>query len=150
MEKITSLVSRIKGHRVYLDTNSLIYFIEKNSEFFSVISPIFELIGTSEIFAYSSELTLTEILTKPIRDKHIQVIESYTELLFDEELITLICTSRNTFLLAAKISAELSLRTPDAIHMASAVERECRFFITNDKKIKSYNNTEVLYVSDFP
>lgn len=40
------------------------------------------------------------------------------------------------------------MKTPDAIHIAVAVENHCDFFITNDKKIRSYGNVQVIQVSD--
>lgn len=40
------------------------------------------------------------------------------------------------------------MRTPDAIHFASAMGNHCRWFITNDKEIKSHGAVTVVQISD--
>lgn len=61
------------------------------------------MIGTGDIQAFTSEFTLTEILIKPMRDKELNMIELYTDFLFDDDIFTLTKTTRNIFLSAAKI-----------------------------------------------
>lgn len=149
MGSLKSVLSELQWCRVYFDTNPLIYFVEQNTTLFSVVSPIFDMIGTGDIQAFTSEFTLTEILIKPMRDKELNMIELYTDFLFDDDIFTLTKTTRNIFLSAAKIGGLSWLRTPDAIHMASALENECQFFITNDRKIHSQKWISVLYISDY-
>lgn len=148
MDKIGPLLKRLRGCRVYFDANPIIYFIEQNADFADAVTPIFELLGEGAILAYTSEFSLTEILIKPIRDELPDVIHAHKELLLDPELFTLTKATRETFLQAAQLGGKLSMRTPDAIHVASALENHCQFFITNDKKIKSHGGVTVVYVSE--
>jgi predicted nucleic acid-binding protein len=69
-------------------------------------------------------------------------------MLLDPELFTPTKTNRDTYFRAAELGGKTGMRTPDAIHLASAMESPCQSFITNDRKIKSYGNVSVVYVSD--
>jgi uncharacterized protein len=142
-------INKLRGSRVYFDVNPIIYFIEQNTQFAEAVTPVFEMIGDGSIVAYTSELSLTEILIKPIRDNLNQVIQAHKELLLDPELFTLISLNQDTFLLAAELGGKLSMRTPDAIHMASAIESKCKYFVTNDKGIKSTGDVSVVQIGDF-
>jgi predicted nucleic acid-binding protein len=142
-------INKLRGSRVYFDVNPIIYFIEQNTQFAETVTPVFEMIGDGSILAFTSELSLTEILIKPIRDNLNQVIQAYKELLLDPELFTLISPNQDTFLLAAELGGKLSMRTPDAIHMACAIESKCKYFITNDKGIKSTGDVTVVQIGDF-
>jgi uncharacterized protein len=142
-------INKLRGSRVYFDVNPIIYFIEQNTQFAETVTPIFEMIGEGSIVAFTSELSLTEILIKPIRDNRNQVIDAHKELLLDPELFTLISPNQDTFLLAAELGGKSSMRTPDAIHMACAIESKCKYFITNDKGIKSTADVIVVQMSDF-
>ena len=139
-------INKLRGSRVYFDANPIIYFIEQNTQFTEAVTPIFEMIGDGSILALTSELSLTEVLIKPIRDNRIQVIQTHKELLLDPELFTLISPDQDTFLLAAELGGKLSMRTPDAIHMACAIESKCKYFITNDKGIKSTGGVTVVQI----
>lgn len=142
-------INKLRGSRVYFDVNPIIYFIEQNIQFAELVTPVFELIVDGSIVAFTSELTLTEILIKPIRDNLNQVIQAHKELLLDPELFTLISPNQDTFLLAAELGGKSSMRTPDAIHMACAIESKCKYFITNDKGIKSTADITVVQIGDF-
>jgi uncharacterized protein len=141
-------IKRLRGSRVYFDVNPIIYFIEQNTQFSDAVTPVFEMIGDGSIVAFTSELSLTEILIKPIRDNLNLVIQAHKELLLDPELFTLVSPNQDTFLLAAELGGKSSMRTPDAIHMACAIESKCKYFITNDKGIKSIDGLTVVQVAE--
>jgi predicted nucleic acid-binding protein len=149
MAKISTLLKHLQGARVYFDVNPIIYFIEQNGDFFEPVAPIFEMLGEGTLMAFTSELSLTEILIKPTRQKQHKVIDTYKDLLLDPQLFTLTKVGRETFLQAAQLGGSLGMRTPDAIHLASAMENQCKYFITNDKKIRSHGGVRVALISDY-
>ena len=79
MAKINILLKRLRGARVYFDVNPVIYFIEQNDDFFAPVAPIFHMLGEGSLMAFTSELSPTEILTKPIQDKRPKVIDTYKD-----------------------------------------------------------------------
>ena len=49
---------------------------------------------------------------------------------------------------AARLRATHSLRTPDAIQMATALQAGASFFLTNDRRLRSIEGMTVLVVAD--
>jgi predicted nucleic acid-binding protein len=143
-----TIFERIKQQKVYFDTNPLIYYIEGHEAFFDVVLPFFEMIGRNEIVACTSEFTLAEILIKPMRENLQDTVDAYQGLLVESGYFTLLSANVKTFIQAAAIGGATGMRTPDAIHLAVALENECAFFITNDRKIKSVGKLEVIYLSN--
>ena len=50
--------------------------------------------------------------------------------------MTVVPVTRDILRDAAHVRGELGMKLPDAIHVATARERECKVFITNDKGIR--------------
>ncbi|MBJ6609810.1 MAG: type II toxin-antitoxin system VapC family toxin [Candidatus Thiothrix moscowensis] len=142
------MLAQLKGKSVYFDTNPFIYFVEGHEIFFDAVKPLFEMIDRDEITACTGELTLTELLIKPCRDGTHDIIAEYEGLLLHSGYFSVFGLSMTTFLKAARIGGETLMRTPDALHMAMALENSCDFFITNDKRIRSYQGVTVIQVHD--
>lgn len=149
MKDIASLVDRMQDRRVYFDTNAIIYFIEQNPQFYSVVLEIFTLIGSNGIAALTSQFTLTELLIKPMREAHAALIQNIKDLLLDPEFFTLTAISESLFIKAAETGAAHGLRPADAIQFASALENHCHFFVTNDARFNSVGGLEVVPLSEY-
>jgi predicted nucleic acid-binding protein len=50
--------------------------------------------------------------------------------------------------LAAELRARYNLRTPDALHIACAIDTGCDAFLTNDTGIKRVNEIRILVLDD--
>ena len=149
MRDISALIGRMRGRRVYFDTNAIIYFIEQSPPLYSVVLKIFKLIGSDDISALTSEFTLIEILLKPMRERQVALIQNIKDLLLDREFFTLTATCESLFIKAAETGAEHGLRPADAIQLASALENHCHYFVTNDARFKSVGGLEVVFLSDY-
>ena len=42
MGTIAATLERLHGHKVYLDTNVFIYFLDRNPDYFSLVAPIIQ------------------------------------------------------------------------------------------------------------
>lgn len=49
---------------------------------------------------------------------------------------------------AARLRAKYNLRTPDALHVATALQTNCNAFLTNDLGLKRVNEIVVLVLDD--
>ncbi|MCD5406922.1 MAG: hypothetical protein LRZ99_04455 [Desulfotomaculum sp.] len=56
-----------KYDRIAIDTNSFIYLLEKNNEYFKMCREIFYSIEKGSYHGVTSILLLTEVLTKPLK-----------------------------------------------------------------------------------
>jgi len=124
------------GAIVYLDTNVVIYLTEGNAAFKSSIEHVFLAIEQAQARVVTSELTLTEALVKPLRDQNHAVLQAYDDL-FDH-LIEMIPIDRQVLYLSATLrAASPKQKTPDAIHVATAITIDASVFISGDMGIKN-------------
>ncbi len=105
---------------VYVDTAIVIYSIEKFPSYFPLLEPLWQKLQAGTIQVATSEITLLETLVMPIRQSNTDLIRHYkTALLFSE--INLIPVSQAILRSAATLRAQTNLKTPDAIHVATAL-----------------------------
>ena len=62
------IVENIQGSRIYLDTNVFIYALEAYPEYELSLNSLFSAIDSGKLTAVTSELTLAEVLIKPMID----------------------------------------------------------------------------------
>jgi predicted nucleic acid-binding protein len=101
-------------------------------------------IDERRIDAVTSEITLAECLVKPFAEKNIGAVEAYNAFLSQRSGFPVIPISREILISAAKLRAEIGLKLPDAIHLATAEWSRCSAFVTNDRRIKSGNGMRVI------
>jgi predicted nucleic acid-binding protein len=132
---------------VYLDTSPVIYSVEKFPEYVPLLAPLWLKLQTGEIEIVSSELILMETLVLPLRNSNSILINAYEQLLFSSEM-RLIPISQSILRQAANLRATTSLKTPDAIHAATALSINCNQFITNDKGFRNIPGLPVVILSE--
>ena len=116
---------------VYLDTNSVIYTVEKHPAFGPLLQPLWPAAQTKTIEVVSSELTLMEVLVGPLKNGDRVLKQAYEQALFSTDL-RLILITHTILREAAYLRATTKLRTPDAIHAATALDAGCVLFVSND------------------
>jgi predicted nucleic acid-binding protein len=120
------------GSKVYVDSVVLIYTLQVNPTFFSLLEPMWERLQTHDVTIISSELTIPEVLFSAVRTGDQNLLSIYENLLFRSN-IDLIPISREILLMATELRVKHRLKTPDAIHAATSLSANCQRFITNDK-----------------
>ena len=133
--------------KVYIDTVVAIYSVEWNPEYFELLQPLWLKFQSEEIELISSELILMETLVLPVRNEDSLLINAYEELFLSEPM-QLIPIDRSILRQAANLRATNSIKTPDAIHAATAMAVNCDLFITNDKGFRNLNNLPVVVLSE--
>jgi len=131
-----------------LDTSPFVYWLEENQKYFDVSKRIFDLVEERKTKVVTSTLTLTEALVLPYRMKDWQrvyrihaVLATYPHL---EWLPPTVDIARR----AAQVRAEFNLRTPDAIHAATALMNGATAFITNDPIFRRVPSLGVLLLDE--
>lgn len=128
---------------IYLDTNIFIYFFEENPYYADHIEKLLNKISDQDATIISSTLLLSELLVSPYRTKNkhlIQVYQDLDQILTNLELISL---DKNISQQAALLRAKYKIRTPDAIHLATAITKQANIFITADQKLKKIKEIPV-------
>jgi predicted nucleic acid-binding protein len=138
------LRQRLKGRRVYFDANVFIYLMEGYAKLEASLSAIRDSIHNREARIFTSELTLCEVLVPAFRSERTELLKLYRQFIEESGAFELVPTSRETYVRASLIRAQLGLKTPDAVHMATALEAECSVFVTNDKPLKAPKSMEII------
>ena len=124
------------GAVVYLDANILIYLTEGETVQKAALRPLMAGFEAAAARIVTSDLSFTEVLVQPIRQRDQTLIEAYERLL--TVLVEALPVSRQVLWLAAKLrAASPAQRTPDAIHVATATLAGADVFVTGDRGIKN-------------
>ena len=126
---------------VYLDTNVFIEMYETRSVASTLIWDTVGNAKVSGVHFISSELTLAEILVKPIKSAHSsknwQQVIDYRQALSDKPGFQKIVPVTSDILYSAASIRALTkgVKLPDAIHLATAIIHKCNFFLSNDREL---------------
>ena len=131
---------------VYVDTAPVIYSIEPHPDYSLLVQPLWEKLHANDITIVSSELLWLETLVGPMKNKNQPLIKLYTELLTNN--IRLIPIDEVILKRSAELMATSSLKTPDAIHAATALIYGCTLFLTNDAGLRKVPGLTTIVLKD--
>ena len=114
---------------IYLDSCLVIYLVEKNKSYYHQVKSA---IASADAAIVSSPLVKMECLVGAFKRQDLQLQAEFKE--FFESVINLALTDE-VFTLAAKKRAEYRVKTPDALHLATAEYHGCSAFWTNDNRL---------------
>ncbi|HET6569120.1 MAG TPA: type II toxin-antitoxin system VapC family toxin [Rhodothermales bacterium] len=141
------LIERLAGRRTYLDANVLIYSFEGPPNVAGELQRLFGAVAQGHLNVVTSELALAEMLVKPLREQKSQQADRYLTTLQPRPHFDVHPVTRAILVEAARLRAASKLKLPDAIHAATAQFTGCEVFLTNDQRIKSLPDIEVIQLS---
>jgi predicted nucleic acid-binding protein len=140
----------LRQHSVIaLDTSVFIYHFEDHPQYRDITTVVLDAVSRGECRAIVSELSLMELIVRPLRMELQDVADEYEALLSHFPHLTLEPVTRAVVLKAAAIRAGYGLRTPDAMIIASAVVRNATLVITKDIQWKRVREVAVACLDDF-
>ena len=122
----------LTNNKVYLDSCCLIYLLE-DVPFFSERMRRF-LAGHTDAVLCVSPLVRLEVLVKPLSDESLGLVSDYEEFLREQHWLPI---GDRVFGLALQLRASHRIKTPDALHLATALHHGCLEFWTNDDRLKT-------------
>lgn len=134
--------------RLYIETAPRIYYVEEHPTYIATMDTIIEAVNVRPIAAVSSVITLTEVLLQPIKAGKTIVAQQYRDILLDSGQFELLPITAQIAERAADLRARYNLRTPDALHVATALDAGCDAFLTNDRGIKRVTEIRVLVLDE--
>jgi predicted nucleic acid-binding protein len=135
---------------IALDTALFIYYIEENQTYLPLVASIFEEVAGGRREVVTSSLTLLEVLVVPFRAGNLALAERYEAYLSRSRRVRLVDIGRPQLRMAAQLRAlHPSLRTPDALQLATALAAGCRTFVTNDRDLPAVPGLDVLQLRSY-
>ena len=137
-----------QGGEVGIDANILIYSVETQEPYWTLLQPLWDAARVGKITLVCSELIILEALVMPLRAQDTELINAYSQILSSRE-VRLVPITPAVLLTAAQLRAGIpGVRTPDAIHAASALQENLPLFLTNDPGFQRVPSLQVILLSD--
>jgi predicted nucleic acid-binding protein len=133
---------------VYVDANAIIYRVERIEPYLSASAPLWDALDQGTVQVETSELTLLEVLVKPLRDGNATLVALLRAVLLGTAGLHCLPVSLQVLELAADLRAQYGLKTPDAIHAATAQVLGCACFVTNDVGFRRVPALPVVVLSE--
>ena len=118
--------------RAYVDTCLLIYWVEDSSPLAQAAKAWVARQHDARLCV--SPLVRLEVLVKPTRAGDAALVQVYEKVLIDQEWLAI---GDEVFAHALALRAHHGLKTPDALHLATALHHGCTEFWTNDDRLKA-------------
>lgn len=133
---------------VYMDACIVIYLVEQKHEHWHTLQQQVEHYVDQGHQFVVSELTRMECLTQPLRQKNALLHEAF-EHFFNCNTHVITDLKRPVFDLATQLRANHSLKTPDALHLATAIHHGCHEFWTNDHRLQKAASNHLQVINIF-
>lgn len=134
--------------RVYLDACTIIYLVEAASPFHEIArTRIVGLLRDQRSLLMTSHLSRLECRVGPLRARDSALLERY-EQFFSRRRVTIAEVSGSVIDLATDLRVKYELRTPDAIHLATALVETSDVFVTGDKTFARCGEIHIEVLTD--
>ena len=138
----------LRGHRrVAIDANVLIALFEDPTRRGEVAARLLDAFETGEAEGLAASIVLTEVLAGPARAGDVAGFELLADELRSASL-KYVAISAEIATDAAWYRATRSIAFADALHLASARAAGATAFVTNDRRIRSVPQLDVIQLDD--
>ena len=120
--------------RLYLDASAIIYAVESVPPFRDlVVARIAQAVQSGDVL--TSQLSRLECRVKPLRDGDRLLLQRFEDF-FTRQGVTVAHLSPAVVDRATELRARTGFRTPDALHLATAIEHGADVFLTGDNRLE--------------
>jgi predicted nucleic acid-binding protein len=133
---------------VYVDTNAVIYHVERIEPYRTAAESLWTDLDAGKAQVATSDLSLLEVLVKPLREGNSFLVALYRTVLLGTVGLQCLPITRQVLETAARLRADHNLKTPDAIHAATALQAGCASFVTNDAGFRRVPSLPVAVLSE--
>ena len=147
-------IERLRGvlqhhRRIALDSAIFIYQLEANPKYVALSDIVFLWLAQQTSRAVTATITLTEILVPHYRNLDQQLVDDFYGLLSTYPNLEWISIDLEVADIGARVRARHNLRTPDALHAATALHSRATALVTNDTVFRRVHGFEAIVLDDF-
>lgn len=125
-----------------------VYHFEANEEFGPAAGRLLQAAETGRCRLVCSILTLLEILVVPKRTGQEELCRRYREVFQSFPNLTVLALETQIAEIASDLRARRSVRTPDAIHIATAIRAGAAAFVSGDGRLSSVQEIRILRLDE--
>jgi predicted nucleic acid-binding protein len=135
---------------IFIDTAPVIYHIEAHPEYGPLMKDIVKRIQSGNLIAYTTVVTITEVLPKPVSLHKEELVQQFIEFFKKGENINLLEISSDIAEGAGRLRGKYEfLKTIDALQISASISVKADAFLTNDIKLKNINENNIIVLKDF-
>ena len=129
--------------RIYLDASAIIYIVEAESVFHAAaVRAIARFRSDPQTQLVTSRLSRLECRVKPLRDGDKELLGKY-DAFFQRRRLVVSDVSAPVIERATDLRSRHRFKTPDAIHLATAIEEHASLLLTGDDSLKQCTEVTV-------
>lgn len=130
------------------DTMLFIYHFEDSELFGKAAQDLLRRTEEGKCHLVCSVLSLLEVLVVPKRLGRLDLCQRYRELFASFPHLSLLGADAEIAEIASDLRARYQIRTPDSIHVASAIAARADAFISEDARLKKIQEIPVLSLAE--
>lgn len=131
------------GQKVGLDTPVFVYFLERHPDYLRQTRSLMDELEAGKIQGIFSSIGLIEVLTGPKKLGRFDLAGQYKQLIINYPNLIISGLNEEIIETASDLRAEYNVSTPDAIHLATAIDFGAEKFITNDRSLQRVKEIKV-------
>ena len=143
------LMEAVGGRDDAVDSGPLIYWFENTEPWAFVLDPLYAAAEQGGRPLTASALVLVEVLTGPLKAGGRSLAARLERALVHGPWLELVPISRAVLVRAAELRAQYGVKTPNALHLATALLRNCGVFVTNDRRIPDIEGIQIVRLKEF-
>jgi predicted nucleic acid-binding protein len=144
MLDVPSAIVRMRGARVYIDTNIFIYVLNNTPVWAAPSLALLEACATRQIEGITGDVTLAELLVRPLQANDATAVAAVRDLLLHDGAISVVSHDRAAFELAAHHRARHGLKIVDSLQLATAQGAGASWLISNDRQFPKLGDIECI------
>ena len=133
-----------------VDTMVFVYHFEAHEQFGPAAGRLLQAAEEGRCRLVCSILTLLEILVVPKRNGQEELCRRYREVFQSFPNLAVLALETEIAEIASDLRARYSVRTPDAIHIATAIRAGAAAFISGDGRLNRIEELPILRLDEFP
>lgn len=122
--------------RIALDSVSLIYAVDAHLRYGTAATTVMQRVSEGALHGVAATLVLAELLVYTYRGNRSEQARALRAVLARFPYLDLVELSSAIADRAAWLRAKYTLPTPDAVHVATALEHGAEWFVTNDRRLR--------------
>ena len=121
--------------------------MERIEPYLTLLAPAWQQAEAGQLVVVCSELVIAETLVRPIRERDLDLEAAFRDVFAAPE-VEVVPATRRLWEETARLRAATGLKTPDALHAATALQAGCALFITNDADFRRVDGLPATILDD--